>query len=232
MRVRSRSGSCYVLGSFLELRRRSPTRPPRLHSGFVKRAPRCDDECASKASVACGGSPPSVVANCAMRRLASSSGFEATLQTKPAGATHWRTRTTARAEGVSKDTIQQAWQDHGLKPHLNKNFEFPRGPIFLENLTDMVEGYLTPPQNAVVLCVDEKSRIQAPDRTQPGLPLKLGRLRQTTIRPRHDHIVCRPASRQRSGERPMLSPAPGVLEISPATRCRVSRREGAASDPR
>jgi transposase len=100
---------------------------------------------------------------------------DATLQTKPSGSTHWSTRTLARAQGVSKNTIQRAWQDHGLKPHLTKSFKLSRDPRFLEKLTDVVGVYLTPPQNAVVLCVDEKSQIQALDRTQPGLPLKPGR---------------------------------------------------------
>lgn len=101
--------------------------------------------------------------------------IEATLQTKPAGTTHWSTRSLARAQGVSKNTIQRAWQDHGLKPHLTKTFKLSRDPRFLEKLTDVVGVYLTPPQNAVVLCVDEKSQIQALDRTQPGLSLKPGR---------------------------------------------------------
>jgi transposase len=101
--------------------------------------------------------------------------IDATLQAKPAGATHWSTRTMARAQGVSKNTIQRAWQDHGLKPHLTKSFKLSRDPKFLEKLTDVVCVYLTPPQNAVVLGVDEKSQIQALDRTQPGLPLKPGR---------------------------------------------------------
>lgn len=101
--------------------------------------------------------------------------IKATLQTKPAGTTHWSTRALARAQGVSKNTIQRAWQDHGLKPHLTKTFKLSRDPRFLEKLTDVVGVYLTPPQNAVVLCVDEKSQIQALDRTQPGLPLKPGR---------------------------------------------------------
>jgi transposase len=100
---------------------------------------------------------------------------EATLQTKPPGATHWSTRSLARAKGVSKSTIHRAWQDHGLKPHLTRSFKLSRDPRFLEKLTDVVGVYLTPPQNAIVLCVDEKSQIQALDRTQPGLPLKRGR---------------------------------------------------------
>lgn len=100
---------------------------------------------------------------------------EATLQTKPNGSTHWSTRTLAGAQGVSKNTIQRVWQEHQLKPHLSKTFKLSRDPKFLEKLTDVVGVYLTPPQNAVVLCVDEKSQIQALDRTQPGLPLKPGR---------------------------------------------------------
>ena len=100
---------------------------------------------------------------------------EATLHTKPTGSTHWSTRTLARAQGVSKNTIHRVWQEHQLKPHRSKSFKLSRDPKFLEKLTDVVGVYLTPPQNAVVLCVDEKSQIQALDRTQPGLPLKPGR---------------------------------------------------------
>lgn len=100
---------------------------------------------------------------------------KATLHTRPQGSTHWSTRTLARAHGVSKNTVHRVWQDHQLKPHLTKSFKLSRDPKFLEKLTDVVGIYLTPPQNAVVLCVDEKSQIQALDRTQPGLPLKPGR---------------------------------------------------------
>ena len=100
---------------------------------------------------------------------------EATLQTKPPGSTHWSTRSLARSQQVSKNTVQRIWQDHQLKPHQTKSFKLSRDPRFLEKLTDVVGVYLTPPQNAVVLCVDEKSQIQALDRTQPGLPLKPGR---------------------------------------------------------
>src|SRR2546425_10403011 len=100
---------------------------------------------------------------------------EATLHSKPKGSTHWSTRTLAEAQKVSKNTIHRVWQEHELKPHLTKSFKLSRDPKFLEKLTDVVGVYLTPPQNAVVLCVDEKSQIQALDRTQPGLPLKAGR---------------------------------------------------------
>jgi len=100
---------------------------------------------------------------------------EATLHRKPQGSTHWSTRRLAKEQKVSKNTVHRIWQEHHLKPHLTKTFKLSRDPQFLEKLTDVVGVYLTPPQNAVVLCVDEKSQIQALDRTQPGLPLKPGR---------------------------------------------------------
>jgi transposase len=100
---------------------------------------------------------------------------DATLQTQPAGATHWSCRTMAKAQGVSKATINRIWQGHHLQPHRTKHFKLSRDPKFLEKLTDVVGLYLNPPEKALVLCVDEKSQIQALDRTQPGLPLKKGR---------------------------------------------------------
>ena len=99
----------------------------------------------------------------------------ATLQTKPKGLTHWSCRTMAKAQGVSKNTVNRLWQLHNLKPHLSRTFKLSRDPKFIEKLTDVVGLYLNPPHKAVVLCVDEKSQIQALDRTQPGLPLKKGR---------------------------------------------------------
>jgi transposase len=99
----------------------------------------------------------------------------ATLHTKPANATHWSTRTMAAAQGVSEATIRRIWQRHQLKPHLTKTFKLSRDPQFVEKLHDIVGLYLNPPDRALVLCVDEKSQIQALDRTQPGLPLKKGR---------------------------------------------------------
>lgn len=101
--------------------------------------------------------------------------LDATLLTKPKKATHWSCRLMAKAQGVSKNTVQRLWQSHNLKPHLSRTFKLSRDPLFLEKLTDVVGLYLNPPQKAVVLCVDEKSQIQALDRTQPGLPLKKGR---------------------------------------------------------
>lgn len=100
---------------------------------------------------------------------------DATLRTKPRGITQWSCRLMASSQGVSKSTINNIWQSHNLKPHRVKKFKLSRDAKFLEKLTDVVGLYLNPPQQAVVLCVDEKSQIQALDRTQPGLPLKKGR---------------------------------------------------------
>jgi transcriptional regulator with XRE-family HTH domain len=97
---------------------------------------------------------------------------EATLQSKPKGMTQWSCRLMAEAQGVSKSTISNLWRSHNLKPHRGKSFKLSRDPKFLEKMTDVVGLYLNPPQQAMVLCVDEKSQIQALDRTQPGLPLK------------------------------------------------------------
>ena len=101
--------------------------------------------------------------------------INSTLQTKPKGMTHWSCRLMAGAQGVSKDTVNRLWQLHNIKPHLSRTFKLSRDANFLEKLTDVVGLYLNPPQKAVVLCLDEKSQIQALDRTQPGLPLKKGR---------------------------------------------------------
>ena len=98
-----------------------------------------------------------------------------TLQSKPPGATHWSCRTMAKAQGMSKATVNRIWQSHQLKPHRTGSFKLSRDPHFLEKLTDVVGLYLNPPAKALVLCLDEKSQIQALDRTQPGLPLKRGR---------------------------------------------------------
>src|SRR5712692_5183787 len=100
---------------------------------------------------------------------------EATLHTTPANATHWRVRTMAKAQGVSPATVQRIWDAHGLQPHRVKTFKLSNDKRFVEKLTEVVGLYLNPPDKALVLCVDEKSQIQALDRTQPGLPMKKGR---------------------------------------------------------
>src|SRR6266478_3765207 len=87
----------------------------------------------------------------------------------------WSCRTMADSQGVSKSTVNNIWRAHNLQPHRTKTFKLSRDPKFLEKMTDVVGLYLNPPQQAIVLCVDEKSQIQALDRTQPGLPIKPGR---------------------------------------------------------
>src|SRR5438105_10554286 len=89
--------------------------------------------------------------------------------------THWSCRLMAKAQGVSKNTVNRLWQLHNIKPHLSRTFKLSRDAKFLEKLTDVVGLYMNPPDKALVLCLDEKSQIQALDRTQPGLPLKKGR---------------------------------------------------------
>jgi transposase len=98
-----------------------------------------------------------------------------TTQSKPANATHWSTRTMAAEMGVSEATVRRVWHAHGLKPHLVERFKISKDKRFAEKLEDIVGLYLNPPEHAIVMCVDEKSQIQALDRTQPGLPLKKGR---------------------------------------------------------
>ena len=100
---------------------------------------------------------------------------EMTLHQKPARATHWSTRTMAAAAGISEASVRRIWRAHGLKPHQVRAFKLSRDPEFTEKLKDIVGLYLNPPEHALVLCADEKSQIQALDRTQPGLPMKKGR---------------------------------------------------------
>jgi transposase len=101
--------------------------------------------------------------------------IEATLHTTPPAATHWSTRSMAKAQGLSEATIRRIWKRHNLKPHLIRTFKVSRDTQFVEKLYDVVGLYLNPPDKSLVLCVDEKSQVQALDRTQPGLPLKKGR---------------------------------------------------------
>ncbi len=98
-----------------------------------------------------------------------------TTLTTPPQATHWSTRTMAREAGISEASVRRIWRAHGLKPHRVESFKISRDPEFAAKLEDVVALYLNPPEHALVLSVDEKSQIQALDRTQPGLPMKKGR---------------------------------------------------------
>ncbi len=108
---------------------------------------------------------------------------ELTTQTKPVAATHWSTRTMAAELGVSAASVSRHWRANGLKPHIVRGFKVSRDPKFVEKLEDIVGLYMSPPEHALVLCCDEKSQVQALDRTQPGLPLKKGRAATMT----HDY---------------------------------------------
>jgi transposase len=106
-----------------------------------------------------------------------------TTQQRPDNATHWSTRSMAAVTGVSAASVRRIWQAHGLKPHRVESFKVSNDRHFVEKLEDIVGLYLDPPERALVLCCDEKSQIQALDRTQPGLPLKRGRAQTMT----HDY---------------------------------------------
>ena len=97
-----------------------------------------------------------------------------TLETKPADATHWSTRTMAKTAGMSQSAVGRIWRAFGLKPHLHETFKLSTDPYFDEKARDVVGLYMAPPENAIVLSVDEKSQVQALDRTQPILPMMPG----------------------------------------------------------
>jgi transposase len=107
-----------------------------------------------------------------------------TLEQKPAAATHWSTRTMARDAGLSQSAIGRIWRAFGLKPHKADTFKLSTDPFFVEKVRDVVGLYLAPPERAIVLCVDEKSQVQALDRTQPLLPMEPGQAERHT----HDYV--------------------------------------------
>jgi transposase len=106
-----------------------------------------------------------------------------TLETPPDGSTHWSVRRLAAATGISPTTVHRIWREHKLKPHQVRSFKFSKDPKLVEKIIDVVGLYLDPPKGALVLCVDEKTQIQALDRTQPTLPIKPGKAQRMT----HDY---------------------------------------------
>jgi transposase len=134
-----------------------------------------------------------------------------TTQTLPKAATHWSSRTLAGEMGVSDTSVLRVWHAHGLKPHRIESFKVSRDPNFIEKLEDIVGLYLSPPEHALVLCCDEKSQVQALDRTQPGLPLKKGRAATMT----HDY--------KRHGTTTLFA-ALNTLEGSVIARCAPRHR--------
>jgi len=107
----------------------------------------------------------------------------ATLETKPRDATHWSTRAMASRCGLSQSTVSRIWRAFGLQPHRTEGFKLSKDPLFIDKVRDIVGLYLDPPDRALVLCVDEKSQIQALDRTQPLLPMRPGQVERRT----HDY---------------------------------------------
>lgn len=104
----------------------------------------------------------------------------ATLETTPKGATHWSTRQLAERQGLSHTTIGRIWRAFGLQPHRSESFQLSADPLLVEKVRDIVGLYMSPPDNALVLCVDEKSQIQALNRTQPVLPMRVGEVERRT----------------------------------------------------
>ena len=107
-----------------------------------------------------------------------------TLETLPNGATHWSTRTMAKEVGLTQNAVWRIWQAFGLKPHRTESFKLSTDPFFVEKVRDIVGLYLNPPDRAMVVCVDEKSQVQALDRTQPLLPMRPGMVERHT----HDYL--------------------------------------------
>jgi len=109
-----------------------------------------------------------------------------TLEETPKGATHWSTRDMAKRTGVSRETVRRVWKAFGLQPHRSETFKLSPDPLFVEKVRDIVGLYMDPPNRALVLCVDEKSQIQALNRTQPLLPMQPGQVERRT----HDYERC------------------------------------------
>lgn len=107
-----------------------------------------------------------------------------TLETTPPDGTHWSTRSMARASGLSQSTVSRIWRAFSLQPHRSETFKLSSDPLFIEKVRDIVGLYLNPPERALVLCVDEKTQVQALDRTQPLLPMRPGQVERRT----HDYV--------------------------------------------
>ena len=144
-----------------------------------------------------------------------------TLESTPRAQTHWSTRGLAQTTGLSRMTISRIWRAFGLQPHRTDIFKLSPDPWLIEKVRDIVGLYMNPPDHALVFCVDEKSQIQALDRTQPLLPLRPGAARAPHPRlqtPWHDLPVCRPGIEDQPRDRP--TPPPSSLRgISPVLGC-------------
>jgi len=160
-----------------------------------------------------------------------------TLHEKPPNATHWSGRSMAAAAGISYSSIQRIWRAHGLKPHLVKTFNVSRDKNFAAKVEDVVGLYLNPPDKALVLCVDEKSQIQALDRTQPGLPLKKGRAGTMTHDYKRNGTTDPVRGAQHAGwqshrDLHAAPSAPGIPVLSQADRSKDARQSRPSSNRR
>ena len=126
-----------------------------------------------------GRGRPAVILQATTERIVA-----ATLRRPPHGVTHWSARLLAQRFGVSHTTVQRIWKEHGLRPHRTRSFKFSNDPQLEEKVSDVIGLYLHPPEHALVLCVDEKSQIQALDRTQPLLPMRPHQVERRT----HDYV--------------------------------------------
>ncbi len=150
-----------------------------------------------------------------------------TLESMPANSTHWSTRLMAKKAGLSQTAVVRIWHAFGLQPHRVENFKFSKDPQFVEKVRDIVGLYMNPPDRAIVLCVDEKSQVQALNRTQPILPAGAWRAREAIARlrtARSDLVVRRHGRGERRDDQQLLSPAPppGIPAISERCRCQPS----------
>ena len=162
---------------------------------------------------------------------------DATLQERPKGATHWSVRTMAEAQRISPAAVQRIWHAHGLKPHLVRTFKLSRDPQFNQKVRDVVGLYLNPPEHALVLCVDEKSQIQALDRTQPGLPDEKGPGgdHDARLQAARNHLALRRVERARWNGHCRVYASPsgaGVSSVLEAAPSRAAPEQRAASHRR
>ncbi len=160
--------------------------------------------------------------------------IERTLHSKPKDATHWSIRSMATETGLSHTAIRRIWNAFGLQPHRSERFKLSTDPLFVDKVQDIVGLYLSPPNRAIVLCVDEKSQIQALDREQPVLPMMPGaaeRQTHTYISPWHDFIIRGAGYRDRGCDREVLQAPPRgrVSRLSQTDRRLYAERAGCAS---